>query len=179
MNRVGSCSKGAVYVEFIITFVPMFFFFLCIVQFTWLEAATVILKHTAEVTARTAIVVLWDDPKDYCSPGGGNCVPIGRNERKRKEDIERAAQMVVEPLKGKLSDLTILMKSRYERDEMVEVTLKFDYTCRVPVGRMVVCGGGYGNPLGIDGSWSEGFGDHKKRLTAKAALPGQGADYDY
>ena len=159
-------SKGAVYVEFLITFLPMFCFFLCLVQFCFLNIASFMVKHAAEMTARAAIVVIPDDPKEY----GG--VPVGQVQGKRKDEIERAAWTILAPLKGTKNDLSIDMKSSYTRDEMVEVKITFDYVCGIPFGKFIVCDGDYGN------RWN-GLIVDKYKLTGQASLPNQGADYTY
>lgn len=46
-------------------FVPIFIFFLCILQFGLVAAAKLVVRHSAIVGARSAIVVLEDDPKFY------------------------------------------------------------------------------------------------------------------
>lgn len=56
---------GAVYVEFLIVFMPLFFLFLVVCQFALLAAARLVVQHAALSGARSAIVVLEDDPNRY------------------------------------------------------------------------------------------------------------------
>jgi len=58
-------SRGVVYVEFLIAFIPLFLLFLGICQLVLLTAARVIVSHAAVTGARSAIVVLEDTADDY------------------------------------------------------------------------------------------------------------------
>ena len=88
----GRSTAGAVYVEFLIAFFPLFFFFLALVQFIFLETAHLITKHAAVKAVRAAAVVLADDPKYYGK------VPVGSFTGARKIDIERAARVPLSAL---------------------------------------------------------------------------------
>ena len=56
---------GAVYVEFLIVMVPLWAFFLSLVQLAFLAHANLVVKHAADAAARSAVVVLPDDPAEY------------------------------------------------------------------------------------------------------------------
>ena len=58
-------TRGAVYVEYLISFLPMFIFFLGVVQLALIYAAKVEVQHAANTAARAAIVVLDEDPQYY------------------------------------------------------------------------------------------------------------------
>ncbi|MGD8825034.1 MAG: hypothetical protein PVI24_08655, partial [Myxococcales bacterium] len=58
------CS-GVVFTEFLVAFVPLWIFFLCLVQLAWVARADLIVKHAADSAARSAAVVLPDDPDEY------------------------------------------------------------------------------------------------------------------
>lgn len=60
-----SDDRGAVYVEFLIAFFPLFLLFLAICQLALLAAADAIVRHAAYNAARSAIVVLEDAPSRY------------------------------------------------------------------------------------------------------------------
>lgn len=164
-GRLAKDARGAVYVEFLVAFLPMFCFFLCLVQFAFLEMGSIVVKHAAEMTARAAIVVIPDDPKYYGSQPG-------QVSGKRKQDIEAAAQAILAPLGGD-RQVTVELKGSYGRDELVEVKLSYDFPCRVPFGKFVLCSG-TSEALG----WSNHHVEHRT-LTGIAALPNQGADYVY
>jgi hypothetical protein len=165
-------TKGAVYVEFLIAFLPLFCFFLALVQFMVLVMANIMTKHATELTARAAIVVIHDDPQYY---GGA---AVGQVTGKRKEDIQTAAEYLTKKRWG--GEVKVNMKSSYTRDEMVEVKLEYDFPCQIPFGRWVACSGQAGSSsdwTGPHSAWAEG--KDIRKLTGTAALPNQGAEYIY
>jgi hypothetical protein len=58
-------ERGAVYVEFLLAFLPLFVLFLALCQISLLVAGRLVVRHAALVGARAAIVVLDDDPVHY------------------------------------------------------------------------------------------------------------------
>lgn len=58
-------TRGAVYVEYLISFVPVFIMFLGVIQLSLMYAARVEVQHAANTAARAAIVVLDEDPQYY------------------------------------------------------------------------------------------------------------------
>jgi hypothetical protein len=58
-------QRGAVYLEFVIVFLPVFVFFMCLLQLGLLYATRLGVEHAASVAARSAVVVLDDDPARY------------------------------------------------------------------------------------------------------------------
>jgi hypothetical protein len=161
--RLRRQTGGAVYVEFLIAFMPIFMTFMSIVQFGFVQIADMITKHAAVTGARAAIVVLPDDPANYADAEPYRVVG------QRKTDIETAVKMVllvISPLPvptvtfpttpGGTDDQT----TPFAHDALVRVQVKFDYVCAVPLGREIVCG-----LTGI------------KTLKAEATMPMQGANY--
>jgi hypothetical protein len=82
-------ARGAVFVEQLIAFLPLMFFFLAAWQLMELCASDLILKRAASAAARAAVVVLPDDPMFY---GGA---PVNSYSGARKRDIEMATAMVL------------------------------------------------------------------------------------
>ncbi|MBN1653973.1 MAG: pilus assembly protein [Deltaproteobacteria bacterium] len=79
-------AAGAVYLEFLIAFVPIFLFFLGIVQLAFIASAKLVVKHAAVMGARSAIVVLEDDHSEYKTEGFG--VIDYRGGRARRPSFE-------------------------------------------------------------------------------------------
>ena len=69
-------QRGVVFLEFLIAFVPMWTFFLCVVQLALITYANLMVKHSADSAARSAVVVLPDDPNEY---GGEPEMSVGRS----------------------------------------------------------------------------------------------------
>lgn len=73
-------TRGAVFVEFLIAFFPVYVFFLCLVQLSLLFTVKLVTEHAAVNAARAAAVVIGDDPRRYqnermhqiSSRGGGH-----------------------------------------------------------------------------------------------------------
>jgi len=58
-------KRGVVFLELLIAFIPMWTFFLCVLQLAFIAHANLIVKHSADSAARSAVVVLPDDPNEY------------------------------------------------------------------------------------------------------------------
>ncbi len=58
-------ERGTVYVEFLLVFPPLFTLFLVILQWSLLATSSLGVKHAASAAARSAVVVLPDDPIAY------------------------------------------------------------------------------------------------------------------
>jgi Flp pilus assembly protein TadG len=57
--------RGAVYVEFLLVFLPVFLLFLCILELGFLYTGRLVAQHAATRAARAAVVILDDDPAFY------------------------------------------------------------------------------------------------------------------
>ncbi|GAB4200421.1 MAG: hypothetical protein OHK0013_11440 [Sandaracinaceae bacterium] len=79
-----SDSGGAVYVEFILSFIPLLFLFLGIVQMAFLYAAQIVVQHAAVTATRAAAVVLDDDPERY--DGQSRLTTVGAESGGADED---------------------------------------------------------------------------------------------
>jgi len=56
---------GAVYVEFLLVFLPVFLLFLAVVQLGFVYAARLVVQHSANRGVRAAVVIIDDDPARY------------------------------------------------------------------------------------------------------------------
>jgi len=165
MNRLGSDTRGAVYVEFLIAFLPMFIFFMCLLQMAGVHMAKLDTLHAAETGVRAAIVVLPDDPAQY------NKIEVGRIDGKRRDDIVKAASLPLAAVRS-VAGVKVTFPSSaggnddrtaVGRDELVRVKVSAIYRCTIPIAKFFVC----------DALTTT------RKLTAEAALPNQGADYSY
>jgi hypothetical protein len=76
---VKSDERGVVYVEFLFAFVPLFLLFLGTCQLALLHTAKLIVHHAAFAAARSAVVVLPEDPHDYDGAPRGS-LSFGRTD---------------------------------------------------------------------------------------------------
>jgi hypothetical protein len=87
------CARGTVMVETVIAFVPLFTLFLGIVQYTFLAAAQLVVRHAAVAGVRSASVVLDDDPARY---GGAHELSIAEGEaRDATHDLAAVARIAL------------------------------------------------------------------------------------
>jgi len=148
-------TEGAVYVEFLAVFFPLFSFFLGLVQLMFVHTASIVTSHAAISAARAAAVVVSDNPAYYGSnPGSATGA--------RLVDITRAAKIPLSALGTDSSAVDLKLDSgSYGRNQLITVTLEYEYKCRVPLGNLIACGG------------------TTKKIKAEASMPNQGADYVY
>lgn len=85
-------QRGVVYLETLIAFVPVFFFFLGTLQIADAGAAHLIVKHAATVAARAAVVVLPDDGVYYNDKDNAQ---LHQFAGLRRDDIESAADRIL------------------------------------------------------------------------------------
>lgn len=64
-ENLAKCESGAIYVEFLIAFFPVFIMVLGIIQISLMYTAHVVVQHSASTAVRAAIVVIPDDPARY------------------------------------------------------------------------------------------------------------------
>lgn len=74
MDRLTRDTRGAAYVEFLISFIPVFLMFLGMVQMGLMFVAGLTVQRAASAAARAASVVLDDDPQYY---GGEERMQLG------------------------------------------------------------------------------------------------------
>lgn len=148
-------QRGAIFVEQMIAYLPVMFFFLATWQLIELCAAHLILKRAASAAARAAIVVLPDDPAFY------DGVAKDSFSGKRKADIELAAAMILATNPHFTSDFTVDVPSGLKGGAPLTATVKAKFFCFAGWVSLV-CG-----PTGV------------RELTAKSVYAYQGAAYSY
>jgi Flp pilus assembly protein TadG len=157
-------SRGAVYVEFLIAFLPLLVFFSSLVQLTVLQTADIVTKHAAVTAARAAVVVLPDDPKYY------DGATVNHAEGQRLSDIQLAAMI---PLTAIDPDPRVQLtfpssatgtddRSAFGPHDTVNVRVAYTYKCAIPIGNVLACGP-----------------SRTKQLVGLASMPNQGANFEY
>jgi len=84
-------ARGAVMLEFLLAFVPVFVLFLGLLQLVLLGVADLVVRHAAITGVRAAVVVLYDDPAYYRGSAQGDARDLQRGES-RIEAIHTAVQ---------------------------------------------------------------------------------------
>ncbi len=165
IRELRSDRRGAVYVEFLIVFLPLFIMFMSLVQLAFVEIANLVTKHAAVGACRAAIVVLPDNPQLYSKS------EVNHADGDRLDAIKAAAKARLLAVSVNPNvDVTFPSspegtdnKTSFAAGDTVRVQLAFDYPCKIPIGSRFVC-----NFLTL----------HKK-LKAEAAMPLQSASYKY
>ena len=88
-------QRGVVFVEFLIAFLPVYTFFLCLIQLGLLFSVRLITEHAAVNAARAAAVVIGDDPRRYNGERVNRLVVEGSA---RYDAVRNAALLSMAPL---------------------------------------------------------------------------------
>ncbi|HEU4580324.1 MAG TPA: hypothetical protein VFS67_18840 [Polyangiaceae bacterium] len=182
-------SEGAVFVEFLICFLPVYVFFLCLVQLGVLFAVRLLVDHAAISAARAAAVVIGDDPGRY---GGEPLHRIDPERGRRRESVRGAALLALAPLiaNGTIQGLRVEfppgeqpgVRSRSgpvafsplgpQAVSKVRVRVEVDAACRIGFANRIAC------PL-LGGGLRSLIGAPTLSIGAEAFYPYQGARYVY
>jgi Flp pilus assembly protein TadG len=146
--------RGAVYVEFLVAFLPMLTLFLSIVQLADLYAAKLVVRHAAYRAARAGAVVFPDDPANY-------------EDGASKMDDVRMAGLIVMHAKGTIidGDVEVTSGTEYEPGQPVNVKVTATYRCVFPVANRLVCTPFKFLPF--------------RQIEAEATMPAHAARYPY
>lgn len=166
LRRRRSSERGAVMVESLIAIPTILALFFMTQQLAYLAVAQLVTQHAAVQAARAAIVIVPDDPFAFDDRS-----PIGSAKGDRLAAVKLAAQTPLAAVSdGKAPrDVQVevqLLKDgqeaeEFEKDDVVGVSVHYDYECTVPVGKLI-CGA-----------------DATAKLEATASMPNQGAEYGY
>jgi hypothetical protein len=158
-------TRGAVYVEFLGTFMPITLIFLGLVQSAGLYTGKLVTAHAAVVGARAAAVVLADDPQFY------DKAQVGKIKGKREDAIVKAVSMT---LKGNGSLIPLGVEVQGANGKAVTQVDQYSYpVVTVKVKAAYHCGILHFSDWMICG-WSR-----MKTLEETATLPVQMAPYEY
>lgn len=108
-------EHGVVFLEFLIAFVPMWTFFLCVLQLAFIGHADLMVKHSADSAARSAVVVLPDDPNEY---GGEAEMSVDRNPVSAS-DLGLALAHVASTVRTRASEADLL--AAFSRSALVNL----------------------------------------------------------
>jgi hypothetical protein len=162
-HSFGHHTRGAVYVEFLVAFMPLLVAFECLLQLVELHIASLVTAHAAQCASRAAAVVLPDDPAHYQG------VPVGALEGRRLQDVEHAAALPLQAVRGiasarlKLADVDRAWAAEQGLHTTRAIRVQAIYQCRIPLARRLVC-----DPASAD-----------VQLVATAPLILHGARYAY
>ena len=156
-------------VESLVAIPTLLTFFAMILQLSYLSIASLVVQHSAVVAARSASVIIPDDPFAFTDQS-----KVGSADGDRLATVTDAANFVMGalkplPLQGEFNpSVTVkLMKDKaeakdFEAEDVIQAQVSYDFKCGVMFGGSLICGTG-----------------RTVTLTAVAAMPNQGAEYGY
>jgi hypothetical protein len=172
-------TRGAVYVEFLIAFMPVFVFFLCLLQLALLFSAKLLVEHSATTGARAAAVVFGDEPGPY-----NEANPQANVSSKERRKIVRGAILIAlapmilddtvasvgigypDVAGGKSTPNDTAIPSRMG-NAMIRVRVDAKVICKIAIANVIVCDANGNSALRI------------KDVPAESSYPYQGANYAY
>lgn len=151
---LAQAGDGHVFIEFLFIVLPLLTFFLGTLQLALLSSAKLATQQAARTGARAAAVILDDHPDLYGGEARGAAPPGSA----RYQQIQLAAATpllaampaiavsdhgaITEDIFTPTSQLASAMEMTIaEHGDEVEVEVVFEAPCRIPIGRLVVCGG--------------------------------------
>jgi hypothetical protein len=195
-NRLCRDSNGAVFVEFLIAFLPVFTFFLCLVQLGLLFAVRLVTEHAATTGARAAAVVIGDDPKRYGNEPQNKIEP---GKGKRYDAVYRAVLLTLAPfvMDGTIHGVTVEFPPPDQPEgkassgavsyapmdhtniSKVRVRVTVDANCKIGLGSWIACEYRWAR-LGIHPPHFPVINPYPTRsVAAEGMFPYQGASYAY
>lgn len=172
-------TRGAVYVEFLIAFMPVFVFFLCLLQLALLFSAKLVVEHAAVSGARSAAVVFGDEPGPYNKTSAqANVLSRGRQDTVRGAVLIALAPLILDDTVaavGVLYPETSGGKSQSEDTRvtgvmgsgMIRVRVEATVVCKIALANVIACVRLGNSPLLV------------RTIPAESVYPYQGARYVY
>lgn len=184
--------RGAVFVEFLIAFLPVFVFFLCVIQLGLLFSVRLVTEHAAVNGVRALAVVGGDEPKRYGRERPNQLPHAGE----RQKAVRQAVILTLAPLilngviqtvdviypkpddplgigqSGTLSPTPIAEK----KVSKVRLRVEAKAACRLALSGPIVCRTMMGF---LDPTQSFNLFLPTVTVRAEAIFPYQGARYDY
>lgn len=181
MTSLATDRRGSTYVEFLIVVVPFILFVLCVFQTALLEFADLVVERSANAAARSAAVVLDDDPAHYQGEARNAVTAGGARELAIRQGAANTLAALHEgdpQADSERLELTFpgepgsdQLRSRFDPAELVTVRVAYRFRCGVPLARRIMC---------RDDAPATGAGDDTFALIhGEASLPNQGARYAY
>ncbi len=191
---LGGDAGGAVYLEFLIAFMPFFIFFLCLWQLSILFYAKLVVDHAAFSAARAAAVVVAECPLNV---GDTDPHSVNKLTESRQKYVKAAAYIALTPL---VLDGTIGIPDAVPFLEYPDFPGGVDmalgaktpsYTpmsatslsnIRVRINTMFICKIALADVIVCDGLLSKIAGGalpYSRMLSTEAVFPYQGASYTY
>jgi Flp pilus assembly protein TadG len=178
----GRCrsNAGAVYVEFLIAFLPFLTFFLCLWQFSILSVTKLMVDHAAVSAARAAAVIMAEpsyvvDPTSMVDPWAGGDT-MNTLTTQRGTYVTTAAELALAPLiaDGTITSVAVTypqinadgsftpMALGGPPTTMMAVEVVTTMQCQIALANQILC-----------------RNDKTKNVSAQGTFPYQGVQYQF
>lgn len=170
-RKLARDQRGAVFVEFIVVFVPVMLLFLCIVELTRLSIASMMLQRSAGIAARACAVIVQQPL--HCDRNVDDRTGQDPNQA---NEVLNAAIVALKPLKPdslKVDAAPCTVGTDPTPQSGTDTaTVRARFRCVVPIASSIVCSNTEraGSPLGE--------GSRTRAMTATARYAHQSARYD-
>ncbi len=174
-------TRGAVYVEFLVAFMPVFVFFLCLLQLALLFSAKLLVEHAATEGARSAAVVFGDEPAPYNEANP----QLNVSSTERRKIVRGAVLIALAPMI--LDDTVAAVGVGYPSPDaaggvstppgtpikeragsgMIRLHVDAIIVCKIAIANVIICDRQGNSALRV------------KTVPAESAYPYQGAGYAY
>ena len=190
LRRVKGDTRGAVYVEFLIAFLPFLVMFLCLWQISILFSVKLMVDHAAITAARAGAVVVAENPKRI---GASDNDKVNNLTKDRKTLVKNSVDLALAPLiiNGTIASIALDFPASDDHGgkdvmsgkdyppmnnntvAMFRVRVTAQMMCRIAFANVIMCKGlGQLAPgvLAIQ---------PKTPVVSEAVFPYQGASYTY
>lgn len=133
--RVLRDTAGALFVEHLIAFLPVIYFFLATWQLMELYVADLIVQRAANAAVRAAVVVLPDDPNAFGRDGG-----INTYTGLRRQYVVAAAELILAAAATIEDNVSVEVSGRFSEHNPITAEVRANFRC-VASWVNIVCGG--------------------------------------
>jgi hypothetical protein len=128
-------TRGALFVEHLIAFLPVLYFFLCTWQLIELFTTDLIVRRAANAAVRAAVVVLPDDPNALGRDNG-----INTYTGLRREYVQRAAELVLLSASSVEDNVSVELSGTFSEHNPITAEVTVHFRCTASWVN-IVCGG--------------------------------------
>lgn len=128
-------TTGALYVEHLIAFLPVMYFFLVTWQLMELFVADLVVRRAANAAVRAAVVVLPDDPNSFGRDGN-----IHQYAGMRQEYVQMAAELILQAAANIEDNVTVQLSGEFREHEPITAEVRANFRCTASWVN-IVCGG--------------------------------------
>ncbi|MET0413967.1 MAG: hypothetical protein ABW217_21840 [Polyangiaceae bacterium] len=128
-------TRGALFVEHLIAFLPVMYFFLATWQLMELFVADLIVQRAANAAVRAAVVVLPDDPNAFGRDGD-----INKFQGMRRDYVQLAAELVLMTSNNIEDNAEVQLSGTFSEHNPITAEVRARFRCSAGWVN-IVCGG--------------------------------------